>query len=233
MATENLSFNVEPRTSGKHFSRELRNEMKVPGVVYGPKTKSSNLWLLEKDLKKFMSHQFENSIFTLQSPENSLNNLKVLKKAVAIHPVSRRPVHIDFFAIDMTQAIRVDVEVRFIGKAEGTKGGGVMNLVQRTVEVECLPSDIPAFIEVDVTKLIVGDSLHVSDLTAPNKVKIVSRPQETLCTISIVEEIVAAPVVAAPVEGAAAEGADAEGADAKAAEGDAKAKADDKKAKDE
>jgi large subunit ribosomal protein L25 len=227
MSTESLTLSVEPRTSGKHFSRTLRKEEKVPAVVYGPKVKSSVLWLQEKELKKFMDRKFENSIFTLQSSDKGLNNLKVLKKQTAIHPLSRRPVHVDFYAIDLTKKLRVDVEVRFTGKAEGLKAGGVLNLVQRTVEVECLPTDIPAFIEVDISHLNVGNSLHVSDLKAPEKVTIVSRPEETLCTIVIVEEITAAPVAAAaPAEGAAP--APAEGADAAAPEG-ADAKKDEKK----
>lgn len=213
--TENLNLTAKTRTVGKHHSRGLRKGMEVPAVVYGPKVKNVSLSLRENELVKYLPSKYDNAIFTLESDEKSLSGLKVLKKEVTIHPVSRRPVHVDLFAIDMTQTIRVWVEVKFNGKAEGLKEGGVLNVVTREVEVECLPNQIPESIAIDVTPLNVGESFHVSDLRLPEGVEMLSSTDETLCTVAVVEEEKATPVVAAPVEGAAA-AAPAEGAAAAA-----------------
>lgn len=207
---EVLNLSAENRNIGKHNSRALRREMRVPGVVYGPKIGNLNVSLLEKEVVKYLKHKYDNAIFTLTSGDKSLNDLKVLKKEVSIHPVTRRPTHIDLFALDLTQTVRIEVEVRFDGKAEGVKEGGVLNVVHRYVEVECLPTSIPEFISIDVTPMGVGDSLHVSDLVVGEGIEILTLPGETLCTVAIVEEEKAAPVAAAaPAEGAAAPAAGA------------------------
>ncbi len=203
-----FEFNVETRTIGKHFSRGLRRDKQVPAVVYGPKIKNVSISLRESEVVKFAKSKYENTIFVLKSKDSQLNGLKVLKKAVDIHPTSRRPVHLDLFALDLTKSVRVFIEIRFDGKAVGTKEGGVLNTVKREVEVECLPTNIPAFVSIDVTHLGVGDSIHASELVMPADVKLLTLPTETICTVSVVEEEKAAPVVAATAEGAvAADGA--------------------------
>lgn len=216
--TENLNLTAKSRTVGKHHSRSLRKGMEVPAVVYGPKMKNVNLSLRENELVKYLPSKYDNAIFTIESDDKEISGLKVLKKEVTIHPVSRRPVHVDLFAIDMTQKIQVWVEVKFTGKAEGLKEGGVLNVVMREVEVESLPNMIPEFIALDVTPLNVGESFHVSDLQLPEGVEMVSSSDETLCTVAVVEEEAAAPVVAAPAEGAAAPAEGAAAAAAPAAE---------------
>ncbi|OFZ12072.1 MAG: hypothetical protein A2Z20_07545 [Bdellovibrionales bacterium RBG_16_40_8] len=206
-----LEFNVEARTSGKHWSRGLRRDKKVPAIVYGPKIKNVNISLLESEVVKFAKQQYDNAIFILKSADSRLNNLKVLKKSSDVHPVSRRPVHLDLFALDLTKTVRVFVEVRYEGKAIGIKEGGILNTVKREVEVECLPTDIPKFLSIDISNLGVGDSLHASELKMPENVKLITLTHETLCTIVVVAEEVV--TVATPVEGAAASAAPgAEGA---------------------
>jgi large subunit ribosomal protein L25 len=206
MAVENIELQVETRTSGKHQSRALRREEKIPAVVYGPKVKNVDVWVTEKDLVKYNKQKFENAIFVFKSDDKSLNAIKVLKKDVTIHPVSRRPVHVDFYALDMTRAIRINVELKFEGKAAGLKDGGFFNIIKREVEIETLPTNIPDSLSIDVSALGVGDSLHASDLQIPDGMKLITLPTETLCTIVVLEEeVVATPVAAAPgAEGAAA-----------------------------
>lgn len=162
------------------------------------------------DAVKYSRLAFENSIFTLESSDPSINGLKVLKKSIDIHPVSRRPIHMDFFAPDMTQAVRVNVEVRITGKAKGTGEGGLVSMVRRDVEIECLPLEIPAFFELDVTELDLNDSMHVSDIKFPENVKVITSLEETIVSCAEVkeEEIVAAPAA----DAAAAAGAPAAGA---------------------
>ena len=219
MATnQTLKLNAEARAPGKSTSRELRRGWFVPAVVYGPKTKPLSLSVHVNDAYKYAKKGFENQIFTLESKDSTLNGLKVLRKSMTIHPVTRRPTHMDFFAPDMTQKVRVDVEVRITGKAKGTADGGLVSMIRRNVEIECLPLEIPEFFELDVTDLGLNESMHVSNIKFPENVKVITTSDETIVSCAEVkEEVIAAPVVdaaaAAPgPDGAAAPGAPAAGA---------------------
>lgn len=203
MATQELKINANIREAGKSTSRSLRMDRFVPAVVYGPKTKPLSISIAENDAVKYSRSGFENSIFTLESSDSSLNGMKVLRKTLDIHPVSRRPVHMDFFAPDMTQKVRVHVDVRTTGKAKGTADGGLVSFVNRQVEIECLPLEIPAFFELDITDLDLNESMHVSDIKFPENVRVISHLDETIVTCAEVKEEVAA-VAPAAAEGAAA-----------------------------
>src|SRR5665213_2561291 len=161
---ETLKLNADTRAPGKSAARELRRGWFVPAVVYGPKIKPMSLSVHVNDAIKYGRVAFENSIFTLESKDASLNGVKVLRKSLVVHPVTRRPIHMDFFAPDMTQAVRVDVEIRLVGKAKGTAEGGLVSFVRRNVEIECLPLEIPEFFELDVTEMGINESMHVSDI---------------------------------------------------------------------
>jgi large subunit ribosomal protein L25 len=211
---QTLNLNAEKREAGKHFSRTLRKGRMIPCVVYGPKTKPLNLSIGENDAIRCSKHGFENSIFTLQSKDGALNGMKVLRKAIDIHPLSRRPVHLDFFAPDMTKVVRVDVEIRLTGKAQGITEGGLVSQVRRDIEIECLPLEIPEFFELDISPMGLNESMHVSDLNVPSNFKIITSTDETLVTCAIVAEEVAAPVVAAADATAAAAAPGAAGAPA-------------------
>lgn len=204
MANTNMTIEVLSRQSGKHFSRGLRKEKRIPAVMYGPKTKPLNMTLAENDAIKYSKRAYENTIFTLKSSEKGLDGVKVLRKSIDIHPLSRKPIHLDFYALDMTKTVRVNVELRFTGKALGVADGGVFNTVRRDVEIETLPTAIPEFFEVDVSSLGLNESMHVSDVKFPEGMKLITSPQETIATVAMVEEIVAQ--VAAP-DAAAAPGA--------------------------
>lgn len=204
MAQQQINLKANIRNAGKHNARSLRKEERIPAVVYGPKTKSVSIDIAKLDAVRASRHGFENTFFTLQSDEKSLNGLKVMRRAVEIHPVSRAPIHMDFFAPDMTQTVRVNVEIRFVGKSEGVKSGGIFNTVRRDVEVECLPLEIPEFFEVDVTNLNLDESMHVSDIKFPENVKLMTSPQETIATVAMVKEEVAAPVAPASTDAAPA-----------------------------
>jgi large subunit ribosomal protein L25 len=196
-ANQTLTLEASIRETGKHNARSLRKDKKVPAVVYGPKTTPLSLFISEIDAVRYNKHGFENSIFTITSKDKDLDGMKVLKKSVDIHPLSRRPVHMDFFAPDMTQTVRVEVEVRLNGKAIGTTEGGLVSQVRRTVEIECLPLEIPEFFELDITNLGLNESLHVSDLGTPSNFKMITATGETIASCAVVTEEEAAPTPAA------------------------------------
>lgn len=211
---QNLKIVANARAAGKATSRGLRVDRAVPAVVYGPKTKATGLSIPLNDAVKYSARAYENTIFTLESSDATLNGLKVLRKSLDVHPVSRRPIHMDFFAPDMTKKVRVDVEVRITGKAAGTADGGLVSMVRRDVEIESLPLEIPEFFELDVTNLGLNESMHVSDIKFPDNIKVITSMDETIVSCAEVKEEVAAPVVAADAAAAAPGAAGAAGAPA-------------------
>lgn len=208
---QNLTITAQPRTPGKGTSRGLRDQRMIPAVVYGPKTENFSFAIPEIDAVRYSRHGFENTIFTLKSDDKKLDGLRVLTKDIDIHPVSRRPIHMDFFAPDMTQTVRVEVEVRLVGKAAGVAEGGLVSQVNRVVEIECLPLEIPEYFELDISDLQLDDSKHVSDIKFPEGVKVISSMGETIATCAIVEEQTTPEAVTDPAAvptTAAAEGAE-------------------------
>src|SRR5262249_1403415 len=132
-----------------------------------------------------------------------------LRKSIDVHPISRRPVHMDFFAPDMTKAVRIKIEVRLSGKAAGTAEGGLVSQVRRDIEIECFPLEISEFFYLDILGLGLNESMHVSDLAIPEKFKVITAAGETIASCAIVEELVIEAPVAAPAEGEAAAAAGA------------------------
>ena len=201
---KHIDLNIDKRGSGKASSRELRVNKMVPGIVYGRTQKATNVVADSKAIVRFNTSKFENAIYKFQSEDKDLNGISALMKEVIVHPVTRYPMHVDFYAVDPSQKVKIYVEVRFTGKPIGISQGGVFTVVSRTLQVECKVADIPEFIDADVSNLNVNDSLHLSDLKLPDGIKSVARDDVTLATVSIIaEEVVAVATVAAAVEGAA------------------------------
>lgn len=232
MSTNRIELNVEPRTAGKHFNRQNRVSRKIPAVIYGS-VKNQNILIEEGQVLKYNVRAYENALFTIKGAE--LNNVVALMKKVQVHPLSRKPLHVDFFALDLKKAVRVNVEIRTEGKAIGLAEGGLLNMVNRTIEIECLPTEIPSHFSVDISHLGIGQSLHVSEIQLPAGVKLISSPDMTVAVVALAEEEVltptavaadpAAPAAGAPAAGAAAPAAGAAAAPAKDAKAAAPAKA--------
>ncbi|MDG0815913.1 50S ribosomal protein L25 [Bdellovibrio svalbardensis] len=214
-----IDLTVEPRQTGKGNSRELRVNRQVPAVIYGA-VSPINVTVGEKEIVKYNTRAYENALFNLKSSEKNANGIVVLVKSVDVHPLSRRPQHVDFYALDLKKAVRVWVEVKLEGKPIGLSEGGLLNVVNRQVEVEVLPTDIPEFITADISGLALGDALHVSDLKVASTVKVISGGELTIAVVSAQdEEVAATPAAAAPAAAPAA------GAKAPAAAAGAKAPA--------
>jgi large subunit ribosomal protein L25 len=222
--TDKIEIPVSTRHAGKHESRQSRMKGQIPAVIYGPKTEPVNVLTEEVLLRKYTGSRFESTIFVLKSEDSQLNKMSVILRNVQVDAVTRRPLHVDFYAPDMTKPVRVSVELRVEGKPAGLAEGGLLEHMLRSIEVEVLPNDIPEFMTADVSHLGLGDALHVSDLQVPAGVKILSLPTLTIATVAIPrEEAAATPTAeAAPAAGAApaaaaAPAAGAKGAPAKAA----------------
>lgn len=228
MAENVLSAETRSET-GKGANRKLRVSGKIPAVIYGKSRDAQSVTLDPKALETLL-HKSGAGLNTLIDLSVSGRTDTVLVKELQRHPVHGSYVHVDFFKVDLTQKITVSVPIHFIGKARGVEFGGILDHPLRELEVECLPRAIPEFVEVDVSALEVGQSIHVSDLRLPEGVEV--KTDATLPVASVV--LPAAEVEATPVEtvveGEVAEGAEAAAAPAEA--GAAKGKAEGGKGKD-
>jgi large subunit ribosomal protein L25 len=211
---ETVELEAEPRSqSGKGAAHQTRRAGKVPAVFYGPKRPTAMIAIDSKEFLHKISALEGSHLIRFRSSADNLSNKVALVKDAQYHPVTGAVLHADFYEVDMTEKLRVRVPLHFTGKAAGVALGGILQPVQREVEVECLPGDIPEFINVDVTELNIHDAVHVSQLQAPAGVRICYETDATLVTVlpPTVEEVKVVEAVA--VEGAPAEGAPpAEGA---------------------
>jgi len=188
---------------GKEGARRIRREGKIPAVLYGRKTPTFHLTVKPEELKKILtSGAKENTLIGLKvngPGSEKVGSPVVMLKDLQIHPVSRSYLHADFYAVAMDEKIEVDIPIRLVGKAEGVKTGGIQQQAMREIRVRCLPSEIPEFLEVDVSALKIGDSLHVRDLTPPDKFELVTDRNFTLASVvppiseEKYEELVATP----------------------------------------
>jgi large subunit ribosomal protein L25 len=202
--------------TGKGANRKLRVAGKIPAVVYG-KGRPSQSVVLDPHALETLLQKSGAGLNTLIDLSVAGKTDTVLVKELQRHPVTGRPLHVDFFQLDLTQKITVSVPIHFTGKARGVEFGGILDHPLRELEVECLPRAIPEHIEVDVSALEVGQSIHVSELRLPEGVEV--KTDASLPVASVV--LPAAEVEAAPtetvVEGEAAAGEGAAAAPAEAA----------------
>jgi large subunit ribosomal protein L25 len=221
-----IELEVQAReATGKGPNRRLRVKGFIPAVLYGASKKNSNVTVNQNTMTKILTGRNENAIITLKGAD--VGGKHVLVKDWTRDILTRLPIHVDFYEIDMTKPVRVNIPLHFTGKAKGIAEGGLVSPIVREIEVEVLPSNIPEFIEVDVTNLGVNESLHIEDLVVPAGVEKVLNENFTVVTCTYIkEEVIVAPVAAA--EGAAATAAEPEvigkGKKEEGAEGEAGAK---------
>jgi large subunit ribosomal protein L25 len=157
--------------AGKGASRALRREGRVPAVVYGGNEEPLAIHVEEKLLRKQLgTGHFLNSIVEV---EVGGTKVRTLPKDVAFHPVTDRPLHVDFLRLSANSTVHVEVPVIFVNEdaSPGLKRGGVLNIVRHELELICPNEAIPDDIAIDVTGFDVGDSIHISHVTLPEGVK--------------------------------------------------------------
>ena len=183
-----LVINVLPRQERGRKNNKIRRNKQIPAIVYGNKQKNISFSLDIRMAEKYSKKEFENKIFTFESEDKNLQGLKVIKKSVSYHKVKRLPIHMDFLSLDMSKPIRIPIDLKLTGTPKGVKEeGGVFNIILRQVEIECLPNDIPSFIELDVSGLSLNQNFHVSDLKLSEKLKLITRKERTICTVATAE----------------------------------------------
>ena len=170
--SEQLTLPAETRErAGKGASRALRRDGRVPAVVYGDKKEPLSVHVEEKLLAKMLSTgHFMNTVVMI---EVGGKPNRTLPKDVQFHPVTSRPVHVDFLRIGEHSEVKVNVPVAFLNEeaSPGLKRGGVLNVVRHDLELVCDAAHIPDQIEIDLTGLDIGDSVHISQVSLPKGVK--------------------------------------------------------------
>ncbi|MGO9059283.1 MAG: 50S ribosomal protein L25 [Candidatus Binataceae bacterium] len=214
---ETLNLTCEKRELGtKGKVRALRRDGKVPAVVYGPKTTAMAIAVAGSSLRASVIGDAAQRLLKLQAPETDLNGRHVIIKDVQRAPISGEFLHADLYEVDLTAKLQVTVPLRFHGKPKGAGEGGILQPLVRTIDVECLPTDIPEAIDVDVTPLGIHEAIHVSTLQfGPNISPVFDTDYAIVTVLPPTVEAAPAAAEAAPVEGAAAP---AEGAEAAPAE---------------
>jgi large subunit ribosomal protein L25 len=210
---EIVSVTVDKRSeAGKGPARRARASGKIPGVFYGPNQREAiTLQVDAKEFAKKIAVLEGSALIQFDSLAPELKSRMVLLREVQSHPVSGAVLHADFYEVDLTKQLEVTVALHFAGKAIGVEAGGILQPIVREITVKCLPTEIPAFIEVDVSELGIHDSIHVEELKLPERIEPVYETNFTIVTVSppTVEEVkVEAPVEGVPVEGAAAPAAE-------------------------
>jgi len=186
---------------GKGGARKARAAGQIPGVLYGHGETPIAVAIGAREFEVAMrTHKGGNPIVSLGLEGTEFT---ALVRAAQIDPLTHGVLHLDFQHISLTEKIEVSVTVHLTGLAIGVKdGGGILETITREIEVRCLPTNIPSSIDIDVSALNIGDSVHVRDLTVKD-IEVLTDPDTTIATVvppSVVEETT-------PAEGAAAAGA--------------------------
>lgn len=201
MSVSTIVVEVTPRTeTGKAPAGRLRRAGMVPAIVYGMGLDPYPVAVSPKRIDEVVRGDAgRNTIFTLRL-EGSDQTRAAMIKELTRDPVSARILHVDLVRVDLTKSVTVRVPIRLVGTAAGVKEGGHVDFVHREVEVECLPANIPEHLDVDISALVIGDQIHVSDLAVPAGVKLLDDGHDLVMSV-----LAPAAAAATPAEGAAAE----------------------------
>lgn len=190
-------------TFGKCASRELRKSGLMPAIVYGLNEPPVSIGVSPKVLFKVLaSESGKNSVLLLQREGTDIQR-HVIIKDVQRNPVTGRLVHVDFLRVDPDHKVRVKVPVKLVGVPYGVKTqGGALEFVHRTLEIECLPSLIPAHVDVNVEELKIGDTIRFDQLGLASTLRITGDAHEVVCAVHgrPAEELAAEAAAAAAAE---------------------------------
>jgi large subunit ribosomal protein L25 len=198
MASAALSARAREGT-GKGNARKLRAAGRIPAVIYGHGEETRKLSVDAHELKTLFSKiRVENTVITMNI-EGESEPSQALVREVQRHAYRDDFVHVDFYQIHAGEAITVEVPIRLLGNPPGVKAGGVLQHALNEIEVRCMPDRIPATLDVDISSLEIGDSVHVSDIPQPEGVEFLIDAERTVCsvmapTLAVEEEEVAAEV---------------------------------------
>jgi large subunit ribosomal protein L25 len=193
-----ISVAAEVRTSrGKNEARRTRRAGHIPAVIYGSFQEPVSIAVNPRDIGKIVhSNTGYNTIFNLVIQGGESTPVMLVDRQV--DPVKGTLIHADFKRIDLTKRLRVSIPVHTVGEAAGVKvQGGLLEVITRTIEIECLPDEIPEGFTVDVTELMIGQAKRASDVALTGSMKLVSSPETVIAhSVALRAEEVAEPTAA-------------------------------------
>lgn len=195
-------------SNGTGPARRMRKTGRVPGVVYGAGKDSQAIELDHNALARHLKMEAFHASILDMTVEGSRE--KVLLRDVQMHPWRAEVLHVDFQRVAADRKIHMKVPLHFINAetCPGVKEGGIVSHVMNDVDVQCLPADLPEFIEVDLGAMDINQSIHVTELSIPNGVELVARLRQdnpVVATLTLPRAAIEEPAAAAAAEGAAAE----------------------------
>ena len=172
-------------TIGKGSARKLRSMGRLPVILYGPETDSIMLSLDYKQLQKTLrGKSAESIIFDLRVDSNGKDNSKrVMIKEIQKDPVTRDYLHVDFYEISMEKELEVDIPVYLVNTPIGVSEGGILEHIRRELKISCMPKNLVDKIEIDVSGLDIGQSLHIEDISFPPGLKSIEDGNLTIATV--------------------------------------------------
>ena len=199
---------------GKGGAREVRREGDVPGIIYGGESDPVDVRIDLRQITHLVHGDLgEHALVQIEVEDNPEASSPAQLKDIQHHPVRGTIVHADFQRIALDKPIEAIVPIVCVGRAAGVIEGGILDHQLREMTVKCLPLDVPAKFEVDVTPLELGQNLHVSDVTPPENVEILTPDRYAIATVLQSRLTRIADSAAAGAEGAPAEGGEGEGGD--------------------
>lgn len=182
-------------SAGKSTSRSLRRTGFVPGVIYGSGEENKLVSIDKKSAEKTLKHISGHNVMADLVIEDgtSRTTLKTIVKEVQVNPVTGEILHMDFYHIGKNQPVRLSVPLKLAGECAGVKEGGILEQELREIEVEGLPDAIPENIEVDITKLKIGESIYLKDLKVPEGIRLLGDSEHVIVTILAPKAVEEAP----------------------------------------
>lgn len=189
---------------GKGDNRKLRQTGYIPAVIYGRDEKTRSVAVDAHELELLFSRvHVENTVIDLKV-EGERKPIRALVREVQTHPARGSIVHVDFYQIHAGERVQVQIPINFVGTAAGVKAGGILQHTMDELDVKVSSDSIPESIDVDVTALEIGDSVHVSDLKIPEGIEVLDSADRSVCSLTPpqagIVEVPAEPVEAAPTE---------------------------------
>ena len=180
-----IKLNVKVRsTLGNGPARALRRDGMMPAVLYGRETEPILLSVRIKDLENSLKQSgMGQTLLNLDIEGGDTSAKTVLIKELQTHPMTNNFLHADFYEIDMNRKITVSIPVVTTGKAKGVEMGGILQIIRRELDINCLPGRIPDAIEIDVTDLEMGDSVHVEEIPMAEGVEVLYDVNFTVVTV--------------------------------------------------
>jgi large subunit ribosomal protein L25 len=178
----NKSLEAKPRNErGKNASRRQRAQGLVPVTVYGGGKETASASVVKREFAALLRGHGRNVIFTL-NVDGAATPVKIAD--MQVDPVKGTLIHMDLMRISLTEKSKFEVTIKTVGESEGVKSlGAILEVVTHSIEVRCLPGDLPSIIEVDVTPLGIGDKFKVGDLKLDGKVEILDDPETVIATV--------------------------------------------------